>query len=209
MPTNPIHTTTGLLHNKIVFGRRTQILSDWFARMIPPNGRVLDVGCGDGLISSLLQAKRPDLSIHGIDVLVRPGAHIPVTSFDGLRIPFPDNSFEVALFSDVLHHTEDPTVLLREARRVAGCLVIKDHNRDGIAAQQRLRFMDWIGNARFGVALPYNYWPSRRWKQAWQEVGLQTDQMVVDVGLYPPPLGWIFGARLHFVAALSRCAPHS
>ena len=209
MPSNPVHTTTGLLHDKLVFGRRTQILSDWFARLVPPNSRVLDVGCGDGLISSLLQARRPDLSIQGIDVLVRPATRIPVVSFDGTHIPFPDNSFDVVLFSDVLHHTEDPTVLLREARRVANYIVIKDHNRNGIGAQQRLRFMDWIGNARFGVALPYNYWTSERWDRAWQEVGLRTEQIIVDVGLYPPPLSWIFGAKLHFVARLNRCVPSS
>jgi SAM-dependent methyltransferase len=209
MPANPLHTTTGLLHDKLVFGRRTQILSDWFARLVPANSRVLDVGCGDGLIASLLQSRRPDLSIQGIDVLVRPGTRIPVTSFDGVHIPFPDNSFDAVLFSDVLHHTDDPVVLLREASRVADSIVIKDHNRNGILAQQRLRFMDWIGNARFGVALPYNYWSAERWNQAWQDLGLRVDEMVVDVGLYPPPLSWIFGAKLHFVARLSRRVPRS
>jgi len=207
MPTNPVHTTTDLLHNKFVFGRRTRILSDWFARLVPSNSRVLDVGCGDGLISSLLQAKRPDLTIQGIDVLVRSGTRIPVTSFDGTHIPFPDNAFDAVLFSDVLHHTDDPAILLREARRVAGQIVIKDHNCDGLAAHQRLRVMDWVGNARYGVALPYNYWTSQRWNEAWLKIGLRIEEMIADIGLYPPPLSWIFGAKLHFVARLSRCAP--
>jgi len=209
MPTNPVHTTTGLLHNKLVFGRRTKILSDWFARLVPSNSRILDVGCGDGLISSMLHARRPDLTIQGIDVLVRAATRIPVAAFDGVHIPFPDDSFDVVLFSDVLHHTEDPAVLLREARRVAQNIVIKDHNRDGLVAQQRLRFMDWMGNARFGVALPYNYWTSERWNQVWQELGLRPEQMIVDVGLYPRPFSWVFGAKLHFIARLNRIVPRS
>ena len=55
------------------------------------------------------------------------------------------------MFVDVLHHTDDPMVLLREAGRVAsGFVLIKDHTQNGILAGRRLRFMDWVGNARHG-----------------------------------------------------------
>ena len=198
----------GVLHEKLVFNRRVEILAGWFAQLAPPSARILDVGCGDGLISAVLQSRRPDLTLRGIDVLPRNHTHIPVEIFDGSRIPFDDGSFDVVLFSDVLHHTPDPAVLLREARRVAAhCVLIKDHNRNGLAAGARLRFMDWVGNARFGVALPYNYWTERQWRTAWKEIGLTPDQLITNVGLYPPPANWIFGARLHFIARLTKCPP--
>jgi SAM-dependent methyltransferase len=198
----------GVLHEKLVFNRRVEILAGWFAQLAPPSARILDVGCGDGLISAVLQSRRPDLALRGIDVLPRNHTHIPVEIFDGSRIPFDDGSFDVVLFSDVLHHTPDPAVLLREARRVAAhCVLIKDHNRNGLAAGARLRFMDWVGNARFGVALPYNYWTERQWRTAWKEIGLTPDQLITNVGLYPPPANWIFGARLHFIARLTKCPP--
>jgi SAM-dependent methyltransferase len=198
----------GALHEKLVFNRRVEILASWFAQLAPPSARILDVGCGDGLISAVLQSRRPDLTLRGIDVLPRNHTHIPVEIFDGSRIPFNDDSFDVVLFSDVLHHTPDPAVLLREARRVAAhCVLIKDHNRNGLAAGARLRFMDWIGNARFGVALPYNYWTKRQWRTAWKEIGLTPGQLITNVGLYPPPASWIFGAKLHFIARLTKCAP--
>ncbi len=200
----------GVLHEKLVFNRRVETLASWFAQLVPKGARVLDVGCGDGLISAVLQAKRPDLILRGIDVLPRSHTHIPVEMFDGSLIPFDDQSFDVVLFSDVLHHTPDPAVLLREARRVARhSVLIKDHNRNGLAASARLRFMDWVGNARFGVALPYNYWSERQWREAWREIGLQPDQIVTTLGLYPLPANWIFGARLHFVALLTKCSPLS
>jgi SAM-dependent methyltransferase len=198
----------GVLHDKLVFDRRVQTLATWFARLVPERGRILDVGCGDGLISAILQSKRPDLSIRGIDVLPRKGAHIPVEGFDGCVIPFDDQSFDSVLFSDVLHHTIDPGVLLREARRVAAdSVLIKDHNRDGAAAGARLRIMDWVGNARFGVALPYNYWTEQQWRAAWREIGLQPKQVITELGLYPKPADLIFGANLHFVALLTKCEP--
>jgi SAM-dependent methyltransferase len=198
----------GALHERLVFNRRVETLAGWFAQLAPPSARILDVGCGDGLISAVLQSRRPDLTLRGIDVLPRNHTHIPVEIFDGSRIPFNDDSFDAVLFSDVLHHTPDPAVLLREARRVAAhCVLIKDHNRNGVAAGARLRFMDWVGNARFGVALPYNYWTERQWRDTWKEIGLTPDQLITNVGLYPPPANWIFGAKLHFIARLTKCAP--
>ncbi len=200
----------GVLHQKLVFTRRVETLAAWFAQLLPHGARVLDVGCGDGLISAILQSKRPDLSVRGIDVLPRTHTHIPVDMFDGSRIPFGPESFDVVLFSDVLHHTPDPSVLLREARRVAAhSVLMKDHNRNGLAAGSRLRFMDWVGNARFGVALPYNYWSDRQWRTAWREIGLHPDRLITSLGLYPFPANCIFEAKLHFVASLTKCAPQS
>ncbi len=194
----------GMAHDKLVFGRRVQVLSSWFARLLPQGVRLLDVGCGDGQMAAVLLSKRPDLTIRGIDVLSRDRSHIPVEMFDGRRFPFDRESFDVVMFSDVLHHTEDPAILLKEARRVARRnVLIKDHYRKGMAAYARLRFMDWVGNARFGVALPYNYWTEEEWHAAWPETGLQPQQVVTKLGLYPKPADWVFGARLHFIALMN------
>jgi len=196
----------GILHDKLVFSRRARVLSDTFAQLAPRRARVLDVGCGDGLISALLCSKRPDISVRGIDVLPRERSHIPVDIFDGLRIPFDEGSFDVIVFSDVLHHTNDPAVLQREARRVASqYVIVKDHYREGLAAATRLRFMDWVGNARFGVALPYNYWTEGQWRNAWRDIGLCPERLITRLGLYPVPADWLFGGRLHFIALLRNC----
>jgi len=197
----------GILHDRLVINRRVGVLASWFAELAPRNARILDVGCGDGLLAATIGSKRPDLDIRGLDVLPRDRTHIPVEIFDGSTIPFADGCFDTVLFSDVLHHTNDPTLLLREAWRVAGqCVLIKDHYRKGIAAAQRLRFMDWVGNARFGVALPYNYWTETQWRAAWQEIGLEPEKLITRLGLYAPPTNWFFGAQLHFMARLKKVA---
>jgi len=203
LPVRPIAT----IHDKYVFSRRIQVLARELAAVIPANAAVLDVGCGDGNIARLLMAARPDVTITGIDVLVRPTTHIPVTRFDGVSIPFPDRSSDVVMFVDVLHHTEDPRVLLSEARRVArSAVILKDHCRDGVLANSTLRFMDWVGNARHGVVLPYNYWPEARWREAFHELGLATDEWKPKLGLYPWPFSLMFDRHLHFVARLSPAA---
>jgi SAM-dependent methyltransferase len=198
-------SAVGVLHSKLVSNRRVQVLANWFAELLPPSVQVLDVGCGDGLISAVLQSKRPDISVQGIDVLPRAQTHIPVEMFDGLHFPMANSSFDAVLFSDVLHHTADPGILLREAFRVTRRhVLIKDHYREGFAANTRLRFMDWVGNARFGVALPYNYWTKGQWDAAWQQTTLQPERVVTKLGIYPKPADWVFGAKLHFIALLNR-----
>ena len=195
----------GAVHTNLVFGRRVRILASQLANLLPENATVLDVGCGDGTLDSLILRSRPDLSINGIDILVRPQTHIPVVPFDGTTIPYPDGAFDVVMFVDVLHHTDDPMVLLREAKRVARrAVVLKDHTKDGFLAGTTLRFMDWVGNRHHGVVLPYNYWTLRQWKQAMAELGLVAAIWNADVGLYPWPANHFFDRALHFVAKLTQ-----
>ena len=194
----------GTLHQNLVFKRRTEVLARGLAETIPPGATtVLDVGCGDGTIDALIQRHRPELAITGVDVLVRPGAHIPVQAFNGTELPFPDNAFDVVMFVDVLHNTDDPATLLREAWRVARtAVVLKDHTRESRRADLTLRFMDWVGNAHHGVRLPYNYWPSLRWRDAFARIGLSAETWRTDLGLYPFPASLLFERNLHFMARL-------
>jgi SAM-dependent methyltransferase len=190
-------------HGRFAHPRRAVALSKHVAAALPPNVRVLDVGCGDGFVSRLITDSRPDVEIQGIDVHVRTGTQVPVAGYDGIVIPYGDASFDVVMFVDVLHHTDDPVVLLNEARRVAqGTIVIKDHTCDGVLARPTLRFMDRVGNARFGVDLPYNYWRRERWFEAFEALDLRVVRWKQELGLYPGPANRVFGRSLHFIAVL-------
>ena len=191
------------IHAKRIVGRRALVLAGHLAELLPREVSVLDIGAGDGLLSALVLERRPDLVIRGIDVEVREGARIPVEAFDGRRIPLDDAGVDVAMVVDVLHHTPDPAVLLRESARVArDAVVIKDHTLQGPAARATLRLMDWVGNARHGVALPYNYWTEAQWRSAFADAKLTVAEWRSDLSLYPWPADWIFGRSLHYVARL-------
>jgi SAM-dependent methyltransferase len=195
------------IHARCVVGRRAKVLSGHVANLLPENASVLDVGCGDGQIASMVRLRRPDVNIRGVDVLVRGQTAIPVEPFDGDHLPFEDNSFDSVMFIDVLHHTQDPNRLLGEAARVAiEAIVIKDHLREGWLADSTLRFMDRLGNCRHGVALPHNYWSRQRWKEAFRPHGLQLEYWREDLGLYPWPASMLFDRHLHFVARLTLAA---
>ena len=196
------------IHGSYVHNRRVRVLTQELSALLPDHGAILDIGCGDGLLASLIQKGKPNVSVTGIDVMVRSETHIPVEKFDGRTIPFADGSFDAVMLVDVLHHTDAPAMLLREAARVArDSIVIKDHTPEGVAAEATLRFMDQIGNCRHNVALQHHYWPRQRWLEAFAELNLGVDAWIDHLGLYPLPLDWFFGRSLHFISRVRPLKP--
>lgn len=186
--------------------RRVRRLASLLAEKLPREIRVLDVGAGSGELARAVMQLRPDLTIEGIDVLVRPETRIPVRSFDGKTINEPDNSWDLCLLIDVLHHCEDPEGVIREASRVARTgVIIKDHVADSSIDHTTLRFMDWVGNRGHGVVLPYNYLSSQQWRDLFARLGLEPTIYDDRLMLYPLPFRWIFDRRLHFMSLL---VPH-
>jgi SAM-dependent methyltransferase len=83
---------------------------------------LVDIGCGSGWVASRLAEQR-DLAVSTVDI---GDFHV----FDGVRLPFPDQSMDAGLFSFVLHHVPDEIkpLLIAEAKRVCRkkILVIED-----------------------------------------------------------------------------------
>ena len=192
------------LHDYVVHGRRVRRLVDLLSAEVPRGTTsLLDVGCGDGRITRAVGDRSPGMEVTGLDVFLRAETAVPVTLYDGDRLPFDDNSYDVVMMVDVLHHSDEPQIVLGEARRVARqAVLIKDHCLDGALAYQTLRLMDWVGNAQHSVALPYNYWPRARWFEACNEMGLTVATWHTKLGLYPAPFRPLFERSLHFVARL-------
>jgi len=195
----------GKIHGKVVHQRRIVVLAQKLAEMLPPGSQLLDVGCGDGTLATLLRDAVPKLDVQGVEVLPRGDCAIPCRAFDGSHLPFPDDSFDCCLFVDVLHHTVDPFPLLRDACRVSRkFLLIKDHLAEGALDHWTLRLMDWVGNRSHGVALPYAYLSGAKWQDLYKRLGLIVQRTDSDLPLYPAPFSAVFGRRLHFIALLKR-----
>ncbi len=190
-------------HSYFIHTRRVRVLCEVLEKLIPDRASVIDIGCGDGLLVEAILEKRPDLCIQGIDVLARPSAAIPVKKFDGLHLPCEDNSIDVAMFIDVLHHCDDPINLLLDAKRVTRmAILIKDHVSTGSFADFRLSIMDKVGNARHGVSLQCRYFSEVEWLDIFNRMDSNITHLDSNFRLYLPPLEWIFGGKLHFIAML-------
>ena len=104
---------------------------------------VLEVGAGDGSILKLLseQGFAPgydavEISDSGVAAIKKAGIKNlrSVQEFDGYKLPFADDSFDLIILSHVLEHVEHERLLLRELKRVAKMFVIEvplDH-RPGV-----------------------------------------------------------------------------
>lgn len=91
-------------------------------------GTVLDLGCGDGLLLSLLKEKGItgsglDISEKGVTKAREKGLSVDLFDFSN-KLPFPDNTFDTVIMLDLLEHLYDPEFLLREATRVSRANVI-------------------------------------------------------------------------------------
>jgi homoserine O-acetyltransferase/O-succinyltransferase len=95
------------------------------ADMIRPGSRVLDLGCGEGELLSLLETRRGtrgfgvDIAIaHLLTVLDR-GHDIFQADIDAGLAMIPDGAYDYAVLSETLHVVRHPRLVLREMLRVA------------------------------------------------------------------------------------------
>ncbi len=86
---------------------------------MPPAGRVVEIGSGEGKVLRTLAQLHPTLELHGCDVRT-PEVAADVFTFHRMTadVPLDDASMDAVLFVDVLEHVPDPAHLLREAARV-------------------------------------------------------------------------------------------
>lgn len=185
--------SVGKLHRRFIKPKQSDRIADILVELLPKQGRVLDVGCGTGKISRLIQERNPKLSVEGIDVLVQTKAEVGVKLFDGANMPFGDCVFDAVIFIDVLHHTDNHAQLLREALRVSkGAVIVKDHICTGRIAFGILAFMDWVGNRSLGIRSVHSYLSKEQWTEMFREIGIAGPETMMVTGLYPCPFSLVF-----------------
>jgi len=91
--------------------------------LINKGDKVLDVGCGNGHFGRAI-ADHFGASVSGVDVVDYKDAEIPVTFYDGHKIPHKDGAFDVIVLAFMLHHVEHQEELLAEAVRCSRGKVI-------------------------------------------------------------------------------------
>ncbi len=145
---------------------------------------LLDIGCGNGLISNL--ARRQFQRIQLLDVVryVPQWLDLPFMKYqDGESLPIGDELFDTVLLLTVLHHSNDPVELLKLAwgaakkrviiiESVVGVHQVKPNAKYelvGLTAEFQIAFaafVDWFYNRVLhdNVPVPYNFTTPENWQ---------------------------------------------
>ena len=132
----------------LVKSRGTNLITNWRTKVIinalkewlEPNTKVLDIGCGDMLITKELRDCF-NLDIIGTDVLSYKKVALPFILNMTDELPFGDKEFDFALIISTLHHCEEPKRVLDEALRVANTVLIFETKPNLL-----LRIFDYVVN---------------------------------------------------------------
>ena len=130
--------------------------------------RVLDVGCGNGVVSQALKNKF-SLDLIGIDTIDYRKVNIPFKLMQKANvIPFDDLTFDLVMFNDVLHHTQDIESLLIEGARVAQCILIFEDTESFL-----LRPIDLVLNHFYSPRMPcpFNFKTFKDWCLLFDRLG--------------------------------------
>lgn len=102
---------------------RIPYFSSVLARRVPPQGRVLDLGCGGGYVTNAMaDAGYQTIGIDPSSDSVRAASAFGDGHFvvgRGEELPFPTSSFDAVICSEVLEHVNSPSLVLGEIARTS------------------------------------------------------------------------------------------
>lgn len=112
--------------SKITSAYRANLILSTYQSLIKPKDRILDAGCGTGVISFHLE-KNLNVKISGCDIKNYLVHALPFTLMKAAnKLPFKNRSYDVVMLNDVLHHLEEINQfeILKEALRVGKKVLI-------------------------------------------------------------------------------------
>lgn len=155
--------------------------------------KVLDVGCGGGLLTNALALEGHDVT--GIDLSqssletakrfdkTKKVHYVKANAYD---LPFPSENFDVVCAMDILEHVENPAQLIKEASRVLknnGLFFFHTFNRNFLSYLLIIKGVDWfVKNAPHNMHVYHLFITPKELRLMCQQKALHVDTLV---GLIP------------------------
>jgi len=147
-------------------------------QFIEKGERVLDIGAGGGWTGELL-ADMKESEVVLLDVKDFNHSKLPLVVYDGNKMPFDENSFDVSLLLFVLHHCEDPAAVLKEAMRVSKRVIVIEDTFYTRWGKMVACINDVVTNipsffvSKGGMHLPFQFKKISEWRELFKGIGIR------------------------------------
>ncbi len=166
--------------------QRSRNIANAIIPYIKSGDTLLDFGCGNFLLGKELTEIKPGLKVTGVDVIadqnldletIYQSAFLEFKQYDQGSLPYPDESFDLALASSSLHHTDDPEFYVQELQRI-----LKPGGHLIIVEEMYLNFIDriWISaqdyvlnNLKKGVPIPLEFRSYKHYVKYFKSTGFR------------------------------------
>ncbi|MFH1221797.1 MAG: cupin domain-containing protein [Candidatus Micrarchaeota archaeon] len=183
--------TTGLKEaaSSALANRAVKVASQISPHVVGDN--VLDIGSGDGKVATQI-ALQLQKSVMLCDIVDYNKTELPLTLYDGKRLPFEDKTFDSTLLSVVLHHSNDPLGVLDEAFRVTSKRIIIIESVYFNEGHRLLNgLLDWAYNRLLNdptIPVPWNFLRPAGWVQELEKRGgkiVRMEHLGIDIPIVP------------------------
>lgn len=169
-----------LQHNRI------KLVTKTYKGWLTGQSKVLDVGCGDGILTDTLSRKY-HLKTTGCDIekfLIKSLNFVLMK--DKNKLPFPNSSFDIVMFNDVLHHTSVSTQysLLKEALRIAKKSVLIFEAKPSLLTYLFDFLLNKISHPSMNV--PFAFRDKRGWDSLFKKFNVKVDYRTCPRSLFSP-----------------------
>ncbi|MCW5696217.1 MAG: methionine biosynthesis protein MetW [Bauldia sp.] len=187
------------------------------AELIPPGSKVLDVGCGNGDLLVLLEAKGGvvgrglEISQKGVNECVARGLSVIQGDADRDLVHYPDDAFDTVILSQTLQATYRPRAVLEELLRIGRRVVVSFPNfgywrvRASLGLRGRMPMTPQLPSRWYDTP-NIHFFTIRDFVELCAEIGATVEQAVAfnskgeRLGLRGPGALWnFFGAQAVFL----------
>lgn len=145
------------------------------SRFLRKEDKIIDIGSGTGNVCEFLVKEQFQVIPLDVKNLSFVKSVKPVI-YDGERMPFKDNSFDIALLLTVLHHTPCPEKVIEEAKRISKRIIIIEDIYTNKLHKYLTYFVDSLINFEF-VGHPHTNKSDKEWKGLFKQMGLKLKEI--------------------------------